>query len=149
MRRCNWFNQGPTRAAIRNDDIHAIRILAMEPTTDRNQGPNSGRTFRSHANERLRILGEIPVRQVQRRHATDSTPTATRTPASWRRFPADTAFTFQTLDKHGMVLNMAQTWHQVRPGEIRNDCGGCHAHSQKPTCSSRPPRPGRTTRSST
>src|SRR5262249_2360471 len=25
------------------------------------------------------------------------------------------------------------TWHQVRPGEIRNDCGGCHAHSQKPT----------------
>jgi hypothetical protein len=32
-----------------------------------------------------------------------------------------------------MVLNMAQTWHQIRPGEIRNDCGGCHAHSQKPT----------------
>jgi hypothetical protein len=28
---------------------------------------------------------------------------------------------------------MAQTWHQVRPGEIRHDCGGCHAHSQKPT----------------
>src|SRR5204863_8555675 len=41
--------------------------------------------------------------------------------------------TFQTLDKNGMVLNMAQTWHQLRPGEIRNDCGGCHAHSQKPT----------------
>jgi hypothetical protein len=43
------------------------------------------------------------------------------------------AWTFQTLDKNGMVLNMAQTWHQLRPGEIRNDCGGCHAHSQKPT----------------
>src|SRR5262249_55729041 len=42
-------------------------------------------------------------------------------------------WTFQTLDKNGMVLNMAQTWHQLRPGEIRNDCGGCHAHSQKPT----------------
>ncbi|OAI54737.1 hypothetical protein AYO44_14305 [Planctomycetaceae bacterium SCGC AG-212-F19] len=28
---------------------------------------------------------------------------------------------------------MAQTWHQLRPGEIRHDCGGCHAHSQKPT----------------
>src|SRR5204862_523953 len=36
-------------------------------------------------------------------------------------------------DRTGMVLNMAQTWHQVRPGEVRNDCGGCHAHSQKPT----------------
>ena len=33
----------------------------------------------------------------------------------------------------GMVLNMSQTWHQLRPGEVRNDCGGCHAHSQKPT----------------
>ena len=49
------------------------------------------------------------------------------------KIPADVAFTFQTLDKDGMVLNMAQTWHQLRPGEIRNDCGGCHAHSQKPT----------------
>src|SRR5262249_38924756 len=122
-----------------NDDIHAIRILAMEPTTDRSQGPNSGRTFRSHANERLRILGEIPVRKFK-------TPVA-NTPGSpepldpdgnpdtsfLAKIPADTAFTFQTLDKNGMVLNMAQTWHQLRPGEIRNDCGGCHAHSQKPT----------------
>jgi hypothetical protein len=49
------------------------------------------------------------------------------------KLPADTPFTFQTLDQNGMVLNMAQTWHQVRPGEVRTDCGGCHAHSQKPT----------------
>ena len=49
------------------------------------------------------------------------------------RIPADTAFTFQTLDKRGMVLHAAQTWHQLRPGEVRTDCGGCHAHSQKPT----------------
>jgi hypothetical protein len=31
-----------------------------------------------------------------------------------------------------MVLNMAQTWHQVRPGEARYDCGGCHAHTKAP-----------------
>src|SRR5205823_10304641 len=49
------------------------------------------------------------------------------------KIPADTAFTFQTLDRRGMVLNMAQTWHQLRPGEVRHDCGGCHAHSQAPT----------------
>ena len=49
------------------------------------------------------------------------------------KIPANVAWTFQTLDKKGMVLNMAQTWHQLRPGEIRNDCGGCHAHSQQPT----------------
>ena len=49
------------------------------------------------------------------------------------KVPADVAWTFQTLDHNGMVLNMAQTWHQVRPGEVRTNCGGCHAHSQKPT----------------
>lgn len=49
------------------------------------------------------------------------------------KIPANMAWTFQTLDKDGMVLNMAQTWHQIRPGEIRNNCGGCHAHSQQPT----------------
>lgn len=49
------------------------------------------------------------------------------------KIPADVAFTFQTIDKEGCVLNMAQTWHQLRPGEIRTDCGGCHAHSQQPT----------------
>ena len=66
------------------------------------------------------------------------------------KIPADVAFTFQTLDKHGMVLNMAQTWHQVRPGEVRNDCGGCHAHSQKPTAvRADRRRRSRTTRSST
>ena len=37
------------------------------------------------------------------------------------------------IDKDGMNLTMAQTWHQLRPGEVRNNCGGCHAHSQKPT----------------
>src|SRR6185295_7092138 len=49
------------------------------------------------------------------------------------KIPADVAFTFQTLDKDGLMLNMAQTWHQLRPGEVRHDCGGCHAHSQQPT----------------
>ena len=49
------------------------------------------------------------------------------------KIPADVAWTFQTLDKHGMVLNSSQTWHQLRPGEVRHDCGGCHAHSQQPT----------------
>ncbi|MEX0586354.1 MAG: hypothetical protein WD176_06905, partial [Pirellulales bacterium] len=49
------------------------------------------------------------------------------------KIPADTPFTFQTLDRDGLMLNMAQTWHQVRPGEIRTNCGGCHAHSQPPT----------------
>jgi hypothetical protein len=141
----NWFNQGADAGRYSNEDIHAVRILVMEPTTDRQRGPKSGRTFSSHANERLRILGEIPVRKFP--PATTSNdrqnqkgqggqpvdPDGNPDTSFLARIPADVAFTFQTLDRHGMVLNMAQTWHQLRPGEIRNDCGGCHAHSQKPT----------------
>jgi len=128
----NWVNQGADAGKYSNDDIHAIRILAMEPTTDRNRGPKSGRLFDNHAHERLRILGEIPVRKFQGdKQPTD--PDGNPDTGFLVKIPADTVFTFQTLDRDGMVLNMAQTWHQLRPGEIRNDCGGCHAHSQKPT----------------
>ena len=82
--------------------------------------------------ERLRILGEMPVRHFQDgKQLVD--PDGNPDTSFLARIPADTAFTFQTLDARGLVLNMAQTWHQLRPGEIRHDCGGCHAHSQKPT----------------
>jgi hypothetical protein len=132
----NWVNQGGDAGKYTNDDIHAVRILVMEPTSDRNRGARSGRLFESHAHERLRILGEIPVRKFGRGpkgSAEPLDPDGNPDTSFLVKIPADTAFTFQTLDKDGMVLNMAQTWHQLRPGEIRNDCGGCHAHSQKPT----------------
>jgi hypothetical protein len=134
----NWHNQGGDACLYDNDDIHAIRILAMEPTTDRNAGHRPGRLFHSHARERLRILGEIPVRHFGEPGASAPggqplDPDGNPDTSFLAKIPADTAFTFQTLDKNGMVLNMAQTWHQLRPGEIRHDCGGCHAHSQAPT----------------
>lgn len=129
----NWFNQGADAGRYSNDDIHAIRILAMEPTTDRHHGPKNGRLFSSHADERLRILGEIPVRKFGDGDKQPLDPDGNPDTSFLAKIPADTAFTFQTLDKRGMVLNMAQTWHQVRPGEVRHDCGGCHAHSQQPT----------------
>ena len=128
----NWINQGADAGRYSNDEIHAIRILAMEPTSDRDQGPRPGKLFRNHANERLRILGEIPVRKFAATGEPND-PDGNPDTSFLARIPADLAFTFQTLDKRGMVLNMAQTWHQVRPGEARYDCGGCHAHSQKPT----------------
>src|SRR6185436_13406784 len=93
---------------------------------------HNGRQFVSHANERLRILGEIPLRKFNTDGSAVLDPEGNPDTSFMARIPADTLFTFQTLDKDGLVLNMAQTWHQVRPGEVRNDCGGCHAHSQKP-----------------
>jgi hypothetical protein len=128
----NWHNQGADAGLYDNSEIHAVRVLAMEATTDRKGGDRSGRQFFSHARERLRILGEIPVRKFNDgKQPTD--PDHNPDTSFLARIPADVAFTFQTIDKQGLVLNMAQSWHQLRPGEIRHDCGGCHAHSQQPT----------------
>lgn len=131
----NWHNQGGDAGLYENSDIVAVRVLAMEPTTHRHRGANTGRRFHSHATERLRILGEIPLRKFSGRGDAKQPLDPDRNPDTsfLAKIPADTAFTFQTIDKFGMVLNMSQTWHQLRPGEVRHDCGGCHAHSQKPT----------------
>src|SRR5262249_52916562 len=105
----------------------------FEPTTDWRRLLGGKRTFWNLVNERMRILGEFPVRKFgaagKQPLDTDGNPDT----SFLAKIPADVPFTFQMLDKHGMVLTTAQTWHQVRPGEIRHDCGGCHAHSQKPT----------------
>lgn len=125
----NWWQQGADAGRYSNSDIWAVRIVAMEGVAVRSYGPRFYEPgFRAHsAVERLRILGEIPLRKAG---VTD--PEGNPDTSFLARIPADTPFTFQTLDKDGMVLNMAQTWHQVRPGETRADCGGCHAHSQQP-----------------
>jgi hypothetical protein len=136
----NWVSQGGDAGLYTNDQVHAVRILAMEPTTARRGGAKAGRLFYSHARERLRILAEIPVRKLeisnlksQMKDGQPIDPDGNPDTSFLAKIPADVPFTFQTLDRDGMVLNMAQTWHQLRPGEVRNDCGGCHAHSQKPT----------------
>ena len=128
--RTNWDGQGADAGLYSNSDIHAIRILVMEPPSI----PVAGK-FSNHAGERLRILGEIPVRHfgTAKNGGQPLDPDGNPDTSFLAKIPADVAWTFQTLDKDGMVLNMAQTWHQLRPGEVRNNCGGCHAHSQKPT----------------
>ena len=132
----NWEWQGADAGRYDDDDVFAIRVLAMEPNTHRSYGPHGGPSggplFASHATERLRILGEIPVRKSGPGGGPVLDPEGNPDTSFLARIPADTPFTFQTLDRRGLVLNMAQTWHQVRPGEARYDCGGCHAHSQLP-----------------
>jgi hypothetical protein len=127
----NWGTQGSDAGKYSNDDIWAVRIVGMEPHSHRSYGPHEGRKFTSHAEERLRVLGEIPVRKFDGQNPVldiEGNPDT----SFLAKIVADSPFTFQMLDRNGMVLTMAQTWHQVRPGEMRADCGGCHAHSQMP-----------------
>ena len=58
----HWSVQGADAGLYSNDDIHAIRIVILEPNTEREGGPKAGRLFYNHAHERMRILGEFPVR---------------------------------------------------------------------------------------
>ena len=130
----NWHNQGADAGLYDNDEIHAIRILAMEPTTDRNGRRVGPAVSTTTPTERLAHPRRNPAPQIRPdgdRQPLD--PDGNPDTSFLAKIPADTPFTFQTLDKNGMVLNMAQTWHQLRPGEVRTNCGGCHAHSQKPT----------------
>jgi hypothetical protein len=134
----NWNWQGADAGKYLNGDIWAVRIVALEPNTHRSYGPNSGGLFNdgtqffNHAHERHRILGEIPLRKWDTNGAPIADAEGNPDTSFMAKIPADTPFTFQMLDKDGLVLAMAQTWHQVRPGEVRNNCGGCHAHSQRP-----------------
>ncbi len=132
----NWGSQGSDAGLYDDSDIWAVRIVAMEPNTHRsygpNHGPSGGNLYYNHANERLRILGEIPLRKYNGDGSPVLDPEGNPDTSFLARIPADTPFTFQTIDRDGLVLNIAQTWHQVRPGEMRADCGGCHAHSQQP-----------------
>lgn len=128
----NWGWQGADAGRYANSDIWAVRVLAMEPNTHRSYGPNNGQHFYNFANERLRILGEIPLRKFDNGGNAVLDAEGNPDTSFLAKLPADTPFTFQTLDRNGLALNMAQTWHQVRPGEKRVDCGGCHAHSQQP-----------------
>jgi len=132
----NWRWQGAAAGKYRDRDIYAVRILSMEPSSNVGRGPNvnsgSLRGFQNHADERLRILGEIPLRKTDAQGNTIFDANGDPDTSFLARLPADTPFTFQTIDRNGQTLNMAQTWHQVRPGEARVDCGGCHAHSKTP-----------------
>ena len=132
----NWGTQGSDAGKYQNSDIWAVRVVAMEPGTHRSYGPNGGpsggQLFSSHASERLRILGEIPLRKKDGLGNDIIDPEGNPDTSFLAKITADTPFTFQMLDRNGMALTVSQTWHQVRPGELRADCGGCHSHSQQP-----------------
>ena len=131
----NWGTQGADAGLYTNQDIYAVRVVATEAVAHRSYGPAIGNNriygFRNHAEaERLRILGEIPLRKTDGQGNPVMDVDGNPDTSFLVKIPADVPFTFQTLDKDGLVLNSSQTWHQLRPGEVRTDCGGCHAHAQ-------------------
>lgn len=129
----NWFTQGAA-VPFENREIHTLRLVVTEPVTHMPRGPNAvlsaRRAFLSPAEERLRILGEIPLRKYTPEGLPVLDVDGNPDTSVLAKIPADVPFTFQLLDAAGQALTISQTWHQLRPGEVRTDCGGCHAHAQ-------------------
>ena len=117
-------NQGGDSKAFENSEIDAIRILIQEPTSRL----SFIRDFEAVGSERLRVLGEIPLRKTDASGNVVRDSNGDPDTSFLARIPADTSFTFQLIDKEGLALTTSQTWHQLRPGEVRHNCGGCHFH---------------------
>ncbi|HEV7668415.1 MAG TPA: hypothetical protein VGS22_07820 [Thermoanaerobaculia bacterium] len=126
-----WTRQGSDAGIYSDDDVVAIRVVMQQAQTDRSY-PANGPKYSVIGGERMRILGEIPVKKPNAPPVRHPDGTLHADTSFLAKVPADVALTFQTIDRRGMVLNMAQTWHQLRPGEARYNCGGCHAHSLQP-----------------
>ena len=133
------------QATTRRRHLGGLRVLAIESPThtavvwSELRASNSS----SHANERLPHSGRNPASQVQ-----TATGQPLLDPGGQSRhqlprhaFPPTHRSPSRRLTAKVRVLNMAQTWHQVRPGEVRTNCGGCHAHEPSSRSTSPPPPP--------
>jgi hypothetical protein len=143
----NWTIQGAEAGVFSNTDVYGVRIIATpaKPFTKTiNKYTNNERwesikpylldkrlenvvaRYGSFHGEKWEILGEFPLM-----HKLNGLIDPQGNPdTSWQaKVPADTPFLIQMLDKKGMTLVSELTWRALKPGEIRTDCGGCHAHS--------------------
>ena len=59
----NWGEQGADAGLYENSDIWGIRILVLEPVSDAVHRKRAHFALGSNAEERIRILGEFPVRK--------------------------------------------------------------------------------------
>lgn len=119
---------GGNRLPFPNSEIARLRILTTEwPTTD--VGNHKHRTA-LNGDERLRIVGEIDVRRFDAQGNRIKDPAGNPDTSFLAKIRADEPFTFQLIDAEGRCLSHSGTWHNVRPGEIKVDCSGCHAHTK-------------------
>ena len=109
---CWRWSRTPTAATARTAG-RAVTLFATTRASDADPGRDPAPQASTATGNAGARPGGKPGHELSRPH-----------PGRHRRSPS------RPSTRNGLVLNMAQTWHQVRPGEVRTDCGGCHAHSQ-------------------
>lgn len=120
------FNlQGTDTIDYGDDDLCGVRILGVLP----NRGDDTYQQIANIAGERVVILGEFGVRNLDDAGAAILDPSGNPDTSFLVRFPANTPYLMQGIDCHGRTLNTDQSWQSLRPGEMKT-CGGCHVHSE-------------------
>ena len=119
------FNlQGTDTIDYSDDDLCGMRILGVQP----NRGDNNYQQIANIAGERVVILGEFGVRNLDDAGPLLD-PSGNPDTSFLVRFPANTPYLMQGIDCDGHTLNTDQSWQSLRPGEMKT-CGGCHVHSK-------------------
>lgn len=126
-------------------DIWGLRVLLQSSLSAKHYGTGAYGANTSSwvqmpagfAVERLRILGEMPVKHPDPASGgnlqTINPDGSTEDDTSFLvRLPCQQSIGFQTLDAEGKPLNHSSTWHTFPCGSSTTDCGGCHAHARLP-----------------
>ena len=129
-----WVRQGADAGVYGDDDIYAVRILdaaaAHRPHLPEQRPQLRSRRRRAPAHPR-RDPGAQACRQARQRPL-DPDGKSRRHAASWPRSRP----TPRSRSRRSTSTAWCSTWRRpgtrCGPGEVRNDCGGCHAHSQQP-----------------
>lgn len=108
-------------------DLCGVRILGVQP--NRGDGNVVYREINDLTGEKVVILGEFSVRNVDAMGRPRMDPSGMVDTSFLARIPANVPYLMQAIDCDGRTLNTDQTWQHVRPGEMKT-CGGCHVHSR-------------------
>ncbi len=120
----SWKVQGTDGMLYEDKDIHSITILQHESFQDTEGLGRHLKGTVGYNGETVRELGTF----ILRKEGNPKDPDGKDDTSFMVKVPADTSISMLARDKHGNVLNNHGTWLQVRPGEVRVNCNGCHDH---------------------
>jgi hypothetical protein len=119
--------QGTDTIDYTDADLCGIRMLGVMP--NRFSAGTTIYEIKNIAGERVSILGEIPIRNIDANGDPIIDPSGNIDTSFLLRMPANMPYLMQGIDCDGRTLNTDQTWQHLQPGEQKT-CGGCHVHSK-------------------
>ena len=122
------FNVGQDSYPFDDQEIYAAQVVADMTRVDTRYRALTARYISHNKDQIWGILGEVPVRKTNNGQVVRD-PQNNPDTSYEVRIPSGVPFHHRLLTRDGLMLTAENTWHSTRPGERKNNCGGCHAHS--------------------